>query len=522
LITATDHVWEMAMSLRAIARRAVPVLAAALLGVAPLSFDVSANEAADKMADTFAGASDRSEAAQREADRQAEDARKREAELKADEARKEAAARKAAELLKATQAKRRAEAQRRNPTPRARQSQTEEEADMLARARREADEMKALEEARILAEQAAAVERAQAQLRASKEALRQRAKAETQAPLDGSQAQAAAKEGAQKAAKETGKETGKETAKEAAQDADQQATAGRDEAGLALARAEETRRLAERLKRVRQIHEARLAQQAQRVAAERAAQERAQEEHAEAMALPATGAAPPAPRATAEADAPANHLAPSASEPGPPSLVPSPVPAPAAGPTHTDAKRWAETDRADEAGASAATMHRGRVTVLLVLTPGTYGIRRHGPKVADPVLCTLEGCYVSAGADARATFMWGRRALGFANTLGARAGACRQSLGCVFRGVEISAIPAYMQPVDLHILKHDRRRGQVVASDSACLVVAGRLSCNRGIYADDYVMWVVPEDIAAAAGAAALQRAVAEGLSAPRAASLAR
>jgi hypothetical protein len=136
------------------------------------------------------------------------------------------------------------------------------------------------------------------------------------------------------------------------------------------------------------------------------------------------------------------------------------------------------------------------------------------------VLCTREGCYISAGADAAAYFLPGHAALGIANTWGARAGACRQNLGCVFRGVEINAIPGYLQPVDLHILKHDRRRGQVISADSACLIVAGHLSCNRGIYAEDYVMWVVPENIASAAGAAALERAVAEGLSGPRAASL--
>jgi hypothetical protein len=72
----------------------------------------------------------------------------------------------------------------------------------------------------------------------------------------------------------------------------------------------------------------------------------------------------------------------------------------------------------------------------------------------------------------------------------------------------------------LHILIHDRRRGQMISADSACSVVAGQLSCNRGIYAEDYVMWVVPESLASAAGAAALERAVAEGLSEPRAASL--
>jgi hypothetical protein len=168
-------------------------------------------------------------------------------------------------------------------------------------------------------------------------------------------------------------------------------------------------------------------------------------------------------------------------------------------------------------GAFAET----RVTVLLLLEPGTYGIRRGGPKIADPVLCVPDGCYVSAGADRPATFLRGRKALGIGNTLGGRAGACRGALGCVFRGVELGTLPGYLQPIDMHIFKHDRRRPQVVQADSACSAQAGRLLCSRGIYADDYAMWVVPESLAATAGADALQRAVMDGLNGPRSAELA-
>jgi hypothetical protein len=158
--------------------------------------------------------------------------------------------------------------------------------------------------------------------------------------------------------------------------------------------------------------------------------------------------------------------------------------------------------------------------VLLILAPGNYGIRRNGPKVADPILCTLEGCYVSAGADRPASFMPGRKALGFGNTWGARAGACRQRLGCVFRGVDLGDLRGYLQPVDLHILRHDRRRPHQIAGDSACRADGGRLVCGRGIYAEDYAMWIVPERLAEAAGPAALERAVAEGLNGPRSADI--
>jgi colicin import membrane protein len=159
--------------------------------------------------------------------------------------------------------------------------------------------------------------------------------------------------------------------------------------------------------------------------------------------------------------------------------------------------------------------------VLLVLEPGTYGIRRNGPKVADPLLCTREGCYVGAGADQPAMFMRGRKATGFGNTLGRRAGACRQSLGCVFRSLDLGPLPVFLEPVDLHILKHDRRHPHLVQAHSDCAVEGPRLACRRGIYADTYTLWVVPENVAEAVGPATLQRAVAEGLNGPRSAGLA-
>jgi hypothetical protein len=158
--------------------------------------------------------------------------------------------------------------------------------------------------------------------------------------------------------------------------------------------------------------------------------------------------------------------------------------------------------------------------VLLALAPGTYGIRRHHPGTADPVLCTLDGCFIGAGADAPALFLPGRKALGFANTWGLRAGACRESLYCVFRGVELGELPGYLQPVDLHILHHDRRRGQVIDEDSACRIRVGRLTCEHGIATAEYRLWVVPENLAAEAGPAALEQALTDGLEGTRAAGL--
>ena len=43
---------------------------------------------------------------------------------------------------------------------------------------------------------------------------------------------------------------------------------------------------------------------------------------------------------------------------------------------------------------------------------------------------------------------------------------------------------------------------------------------SHGVQAEDYTMWIVPESLAAAAGPAALERAVADGLNGRRSAEL--
>jgi hypothetical protein len=162
-----------------------------------------------------------------------------------------------------------------------------------------------------------------------------------------------------------------------------------------------------------------------------------------------------------------------------------------------------------------------RVAVLMVMKPGDRGIRRL-EKTADPILCTLEGCYISNGSGTPAQFISLRRSFGFLNTFGPRAGACRQQTACVFRGVDITAANAIVQPVDMKVMVHDRRAMKPAVADDSCTVDAGRLSCARPIRGEDYTLWVVPETVAAKAGSAALARAVEDGLPETRRAALAR
>lgn len=152
-----------------------------------------------------------------------------------------------------------------------------------------------------------------------------------------------------------------------------------------------------------------------------------------------------------------------------------------------------------------------RATVLLVLKPGTRGIRRY-EKTADPIVCLGETCYVGSGADVAAAKMTRGRALGPGNTLGQRAGACRHSLTCIFREVDVSAGRFEVQPVDLRLLRHDRRETVTTEADRTCAVSSGRLRCGRPVEAGSYRIWVVPESVARRAGVNALWSAVADGL----------
>lgn len=163
-----------------------------------------------------------------------------------------------------------------------------------------------------------------------------------------------------------------------------------------------------------------------------------------------------------------------------------------------------------EPAVQAAASVSGRATVLLVMSPGHNGIRRFS-KTADPVLCVGPQCYVSRGADREAEARRVSMVLGAGNTLGKRAGACNHSLGCVFR--DVALVPgAEVQPVDMRILKHDRREVRAIQPDGTCQLERGRLVCAGGVRSATYTMWVVPEDLARKLSPSVLEAAVAAGL----------
>ena len=420
------------MSTRAMARLALLACALACLPVMP----VRANDSAHSVADKFASEPERSEAAKREDARKAEDARKREAELKADKAREEAAARRAAEALKADKEKadkaRRAKAQPAEAGRNTADRRKTDEDEMVARARREVEEQQAAEEARILAEQALAMERAKAELQASQAAEQERAKADTQrrqagrdkepdtarAEDDRAKLEALAREAAgvkpaevDRAAEERAKAAELAREAERVKQAEAEARARAETDRLAAEwtkRAVANRQAVQKLARMRGIREARLAAQAQRAETQRqlaeiqrkveevqraAAPENRKPEVAE---LPAPDR--PMERRQGSAVETAERQGLGADTPRLPDLR---VP---------DRQERASRDvDLPDLRVDGGVPGERTVTVLLVMAPGNYGIRRNGPKVADPIMCTTEGCYVSMGPGAPAKFLPGRK-----------------------------------------------------------------------------------------------------------------
>jgi len=164
----------------------------------------------------------------------------------------------------------------------------------------------------------------------------------------------------------------------------------------------------------------------------------------------------------------------------------------------TDEAKTVETD------ALAST----RVTILLVMDSGTNGIRRYGKKTADPVLCSGPTCWVSAGTDRTSTAMARGQALGPGNTLGRRAAACNHHLACAFRDIDLKAASASIQPIDLRIMRHDRRTPLTLEADWSCRLAKETLVCGKTYSGKTWRAWVVPEALAVKAGPKALEAAL--------------
>lgn len=383
-----------------------------------------------------------------------------------------------------TDAQARANAERADAERRAAEQQRAYEEEMLARARAEA-------EARLKADMAR-----------ERELARQRAKAEADARK--AQAEAVEKQRALEKAEAEQRARQEEEARRASEAARQRAQAERLEAE----REREARELAERLRAARRAREDERARSAAEAEANSQAQAAARLERARQSLrlrkerLAGRLAAIKAERARREFAT--TRTAPVGTSNGVSSIT--------TGATAPDEAGSAPLAASDTHTATH-TMLPHQATVLLVMTPGKRGIRRW-KKTADPMLCVEGSCYISQGATLPAQRVSRRKGFGPGIALGKRAGACNDQLACVFRDVDLGAKTAWMQPVDLRVLRHDRREALRITADPTCTVTGKRLTCTRTIESDDYRAWIIPEHIARAAGKDALKQALRDNLQA--------
>ena len=76
-----------------------------------------------------------------------------------------------------------------------------------------------------------------------------------------------------------------------------------------------------------------------------------------------------------------------------------------------------------------------------------------------------------------------------------------------------------IQPIDMGFLGHARRETRTVEPDSSCDATGGEIYCSSPVVSAAYRAWIVPENVAQAAGPQALERAVDHGLPSSRSAS---
>jgi hypothetical protein len=195
------------------------------------------------------------------------------------------------------------------------------------------------------------------------------------------------------------------------------------------------------------------------------------------------------------------------------------VAAPAEG---LDIKQRSALGALPETGTAATATDfglKGRATILMVLA-ASDGRPLNSERAADPILCLQDGCYVSNGPQAQASYHSFGQSLSLSGRIGRGAGSCNHARTCVFRDVDLGAASTLVQPIDLKLVRHDRREQREVSIDQTCKLIEGRLSCSRPVRTATYTLWIVPEHVAREVGSDKLADAVSDGLMTSRTAEL--
>ncbi|MGI9386431.1 MAG: hypothetical protein ACR2OX_03280, partial [Methyloligellaceae bacterium] len=130
-------------------------------------------------------------------------------------------------------------------------------------------------------------------------------------------------------------------------------------------------------------------------------------------------------------------------------------------------------------GVAAYPALAERATIVVVLEPQKHNSQKWDiGRGADPVLCLKRGCYVSRGLSKNAKYYRG----GNIFLPGIRAGACRNSLACVFRNVQLLNGKDEAQLIDLDAIEHDFLDRRPIKVDESCHLRNKRIDCGNGIF----------------------------------------
>lgn len=165
----------------------------------------------------------------------------------------------------------------------------------------------------------------------------------------------------------------------------------------------------------------------------------------------------------------------------------------------------ADTDK----GATRA----GLLTIAVVINPvKSDGSAWDIGKGADIVLCGVKGCYVSNGLTEAATFYEGSRGPWVLN----KAGACRDAVKCVFRGVDLDKLRSMddrsIQPMDVDYVSHNYLEKALIDDVPACTASGAAIECERGYHKRSYSLWAMAEPVAEKGGKAGLDHVLFKGI----------
>lgn len=177
-------------------------------------------------------------------------------------------------------------------------------------------------------------------------------------------------------------------------------------------------------------------------------------------------------------------------------------------PTPTAIPSSAETVPLQKSAGPKVQANATRATLLLVMDENVDTTK----STPDPIVCLGDTCHVSSGFERAAVNIERKDTKALTNSRATSANSCMGHSACVFRDVPIPN-DAIVEVIDLGSdSKFESSNGYSVEVDRSCKANNRILSCEHPLSTSTFRVWIVPEDTAKSAGAAALETAIVEGL----------